>query len=65
MNWNFSGLAFIEFNLNQFKIFLSASFSPHECQVLSFAKLQKLDCSIIMNISLINRLKKSGSDIDP
>ena len=68
------GLAFNEFNLNQFNILfvskikfylISVNLFPHEYKVLSSAKLQISDYSIIMNILLINTLKKIGPNIDP
>ena len=74
MNWNFRSLAFNEFNLNQFKILsisktrfslIYVNLSSDEYKVLSSAKLQISDCSIIMNISLINILKKIEPNIDP
>ena len=55
MNLSFPGLAFKEFNLNQFKILfvleigfslISVDLSAHEFKVLSFAKLQITDCPI-------------------
>ena len=70
----FQGLAFNEFNLNQFNIpfvsktrfsLISINHSPHEYKVLLSAKLQISDCSIIMNMSLINILNKIGLKIDP
>ena len=73
MNLNFPGLAFKEFNLNQLKIIfvskirfslISANVYPHEYKVLSSAKLQISDCSLIMNVSLTNILNKSGPNID-
>ena len=44
---------------------ISANLFPYEYKVLSSAKFQISDCSIIMSISLINILNKSGSNIDP
>ena len=67
-------LAFNEFNLNQFNILfvskirfslISLNLSPHEYKVSSSAKWQMSDCSIVMNISLINILNKIGPNIDP
>ena len=69
----FQGLAFNEFNLNQFNIpfvsktrfsLISVNHSPHEHKVLSSAKLQIYDCSIIMNMWLINILNKVDPKIE-
>ena len=74
LSWSFPGLAFKEFNLNLFKIlfvaeirfpFISINLSLHKFTVLSSAKLQICDCSIIMNMSLIHILNKSGPNIEP
>ena len=66
MKWNFPGLAFKKFNLNQFKIlFVSKIIFLLTFKVLSSVKLQIPDCSIVMNILSINILNKSEPNTDP
>ena len=70
----FPGLAFNEFSLNQFNIpfvskirfsLISVNHSSREYKVLSSAKFEISDYSIMMNMSLINILNKIGPKIDP
>ena len=73
INWNFPALAFNDFVLNQNKIFFKSNirfslmrnkFLSHEYRVLPSAKLYISDFSINKNISFINILNSSGSNID-
>ena len=44
---------------------ISVNLFPHQYNLLLSAKLPISDCSIIMNISVINILNKSGPNIEP
>ena len=69
-----SRLAFEEFNLNHFNMFLTVHIksslilgrsSPHGYIVLSSAKLQGSDFSTKNKISLMNILNNNGPNIEP
>ena len=73
MNSNFSGFAFMEFILNQYKILLASCFRfsntvfkfvPQDYKVSS-AKLQISDFSMTKNKSFINMLNNKGPSMKP
>ena len=74
MNSNFSGFAFMELVLNQYKSLLALcstfsdtlfKFATQEYKVLSSAKLQISDFSMKKNRSFINMLNNRGSSMEP